>query len=82
MSWADMYIPVGGVIVAMIEVGLAMGGFLATGLGGYLLKTHGAVAFFIQVAVGSCGILLLLTPLQVVSAQRGGRFTNTEEITI
>ena len=74
MAWADRYIEMEGVMVAMIDVGIGLGGFISLYLGGYLLHTRGSVYIFIMSAAASLMLFISMVTLQIYCHIRGDRY--------
>ena len=80
MAWADRYIEVTGSVVAMIDIGIGLGGFTALFITGNLFQNHGSQAvlkFGLALAVLVTAVYL---PLQLISWRNGDRHANKQEL--
>ena len=73
MAWADRYVEVTGAVVAIIDIGIGLGGFIALVISGSLFQNQGPQAVLTFGFV--LGILLtcVYVPMQVSGYRRGDR---------
>ena len=74
MCWADCYIDASGVAIAVIDIGIGLGGFLTLWLYAHAYNVLGSAGVFLLILLFSAVMFLLLTPLQIVSAIHGDRY--------
>lgn len=76
MSWADRYIEATGMVIAVIDIGIGVGGFIATVFYSYINQTYGSLGIFIVGFVFSIVMVGVITPLQIVGHLKGDRHKN------
>ena len=76
MSWADRYVEASGVVIAVIDIGIGLGGFIALWLYGHTYETSDSVGVFLLGLVYGIILLAILIPLQIASSFHGDRHKN------
>ena len=74
LSWADRYIPMRGLLVSVLDIGIGSGSFMSIYLGGYILHHFKPVYIFVMCAAGSLLVVIVLIPLQIYCSKKGDRF--------
>lgn len=76
MSWADRYVEATGVVIAVIDIGIGLGGFTTIITLSRLYENHGSLSVFVLCFIFSVALCFILVPLQIVSSLRGDRHKN------
>lgn len=79
MAWADRYVEATGMVITVIDLGIGIGAFLATLVGGILFHQKGPEWLFYMSVGGAVFMLGVLIPLQIVSSRYGDRHTAERE---
>ena len=66
MSWANFYIPVSGLVVAAIDIGIGAGAFSGTWVGGYIFDHLGPIYIFYVAVAFSVTLLVILLIMQII----------------
>ena len=79
MSWASKYIETTGMVLAIIDIGNGVGGFLALWFYGVIHEDYGSSGVFLMGLINGTVIIVLLIPLQIVSLIHGKSHKNNAE---
>ena len=68
MVWSNQYLKPTGVVVAIIDLGIGVGNFSATWLGGFLFDNFGGQYIFYLSLLFAAFMLCIIVPLQIVTS--------------
>ena len=80
MAWADRYIEVTGAVVAMIDIGIGLGGFTALFITGNLFQNHGSQAVLTFALILAVLVTAVYLPLQLIAWRNGDRHANKQNL--
>ena len=80
MAWADRYIEMDGIMVALVDLGIASGGFMSQYVGGHIIHHNGPVYAFVLCTAAAGYLLVVIIALQIYCSIKGDRFKRQEAI--
>jgi uncharacterized membrane protein len=79
IAWADKYVKMTAVAIAIIDVATGLSMFSFTWLAGYFFQQNGAQAVLYLSMGGGVVTTITLVVLQILASYHGNRFDETEE---
>lgn len=78
LAWANRYIKSSGLLLAVIDVGVGLGGCVSLVVGGYLYDEYGSLGVFTLCLLYGVILLTIFVPLQVVAFINGNRYEHVD----
>ena len=78
MAWADRYTVMDGIMVAIVDVGIASGAAFTLYVGAHIIHHNGPIYAFVLSGAGVTFLLAIMIILQIICYRRGHRFTSED----